>query len=352
MTKFEWERQLKKGISSLPQGEQQRVLEYYNELFSDKIDAGMKEMEIVAEFGNPFDVANKILVDFYSEGKSTEQTEEYVLSNTEAMDDEFDTPIRTADTASEAPQVGTRREHLSSHVSKNAKSASGLIALICVLLFFVLGAFFNKWHPAWMLFVAMPVVITLVEAIEKRNWRIFAYPVFVVVLYLLCGFYGKAWHPMWVLFLTIPLYYVIGDYVSKKTSQTKAVEPEQSEVVTQAPKDHTKNDEQKQTKRRSAGKIFAGVVLTIVLVSLMITVWSIVIGLFVSGISMMIGGVAALAWAILNLAADHTFALMILGGSLAVIGLGLVFTFGMASVFKYCAKMCKSFGKTIADCFE
>ncbi len=64
MTKYEWESELKKNIHRLPQEEIQKVLEYYDELFADKIEQGYGESEIVGQFGNPVDVADKILSEY------------------------------------------------------------------------------------------------------------------------------------------------------------------------------------------------------------------------------------------------------------------------------------------------
>ena len=70
MTKYEWDRELKKNIHRLPDDEIKRVLEYYDELFEDYIERGKSEREIIAEFGNPCDVADKILADYDGELKS------------------------------------------------------------------------------------------------------------------------------------------------------------------------------------------------------------------------------------------------------------------------------------------
>ena len=64
MTKYEWETELKKCMSRLPKAEQDRVLAYYNELFADRADDGMSEKQIINEFGNPADVAFKIMTDY------------------------------------------------------------------------------------------------------------------------------------------------------------------------------------------------------------------------------------------------------------------------------------------------
>lgn len=63
MTYKQWEKQLKKQLSSLSASERADALEYYRELYGDKKEAGGTEEEIVAEFGNPEDCAKRILAE-------------------------------------------------------------------------------------------------------------------------------------------------------------------------------------------------------------------------------------------------------------------------------------------------
>ncbi len=374
MTKYEWERQLKKGISGLPQGEQQRVLDYYNELFADKIDAHMREQDIIAEFGNPYDVANKILVDFYNDGRENQAADSYVYSTPDVIDEAFDEQKptenvyksrrageRTEETVETVPTVEektakTRGKTRRANKKENAtKSVAGLISIIGVLLFFILGACFNLWHPAWMIFLFIPVAISLVDAVEKHNWKRFNYPVFIVLMYMFLGFACGLWHPMWILFITVPIYYIAGSFISKniaKDDDTEKDYPIAEEKDSRSFKPDTEAAEVTEKKRkRSAGRIVAGVFLTIALIYVSIVVWTAVIGMFVAGIGMITGGVAALIVAVVKLSVSFNAAMVILGGSLIVLGLGFVFTFGFASLFKHCARMCRGFNKTIRKCF-
>ena len=75
MTKYEWEHELKKNIHRLPSDEISRVLDYYNEMFEDNIERGKSEREIIREFGNPVDVADKILSEYDGELLPIEQND-------------------------------------------------------------------------------------------------------------------------------------------------------------------------------------------------------------------------------------------------------------------------------------
>lgn len=61
MTYKKWEKLLKKHLSPLSKEERDDALDYYYEIFSDKLEAGRLEEDIVQEFGNPETCALRIL---------------------------------------------------------------------------------------------------------------------------------------------------------------------------------------------------------------------------------------------------------------------------------------------------
>ena len=63
MTYNEWRDELKSNLLSVSDSERQRVLDYYAEAYADRREAGFSEREIIAEFGAPYDAAQKILND-------------------------------------------------------------------------------------------------------------------------------------------------------------------------------------------------------------------------------------------------------------------------------------------------
>ena len=63
MTYNEWRDELKNNLLSVSETERRRVLDYYAEAYADRRDAGFSEREIIAEFGAPYDAAQRILND-------------------------------------------------------------------------------------------------------------------------------------------------------------------------------------------------------------------------------------------------------------------------------------------------
>lgn len=96
------------------------------------------------------------------------------------------------------------------------------ITIIVVIAYLIIGCVWNAWHPGWLLFLLIPIWHSLVEAIEKRNAREFAYPVLVVLVYLCLGLFWFCWHPGWVVFLTIPLYYSLVSYFQALAARKRA----------------------------------------------------------------------------------------------------------------------------------
>ena len=84
-----------------------------------------------------------------------------------------------------------------------------VISLLISIAYIIIGAVWNIWHPTWILFLFIPLIETIGDAIIKKDANIFAFPVLVTIIYLIMGFYFNLWHPGWVVFLFIPVYYTI-----------------------------------------------------------------------------------------------------------------------------------------------
>lgn len=82
MKKKEFLKKLKKGLAPMGGYERQRVLDYYDEMISDRIETGKTEEEAVAELGSPESVVENILAEFAVSGeknmKKYEKTERKV----------------------------------------------------------------------------------------------------------------------------------------------------------------------------------------------------------------------------------------------------------------------------------
>ena len=90
-----------------------------------------------------------------------------------------------------------------------------IVAVVAYILFGTLNIM-GGWAWGWIVFLTIPLYYTLVEAIIRRDLRVFAYPVLAAMIFLILGASMGIWHPAWIVFLTIPIYYWIANAVSKQ----------------------------------------------------------------------------------------------------------------------------------------
>lgn len=125
MTKYEWESELKKNIHRLPADEIARVMEYYDELFADKVEQGYRETEIIGQFGNPVDVADKILSEYDGDFADTPNVPPPSVgkSGVDGRTDASGAPSETREpsVASEPPTVAAASDTTAADAGKGAE---------------------------------------------------------------------------------------------------------------------------------------------------------------------------------------------------------------------------------------
>ena len=87
---------------------------------------------------------------------------------------------------------------------------SSLVSLSVVIAYLILGfTTKNGWAWYWPMFIAIPVLPSIVDAIISKRFAKFNYPCLVTATYLFLGMIAGLWNPWWVLFITIPIFYII-----------------------------------------------------------------------------------------------------------------------------------------------
>ncbi len=75
MDQIEYLKQLKRHLSPLERDERNKIIEYYSELISDKLESGITEQEVLKQFGEPKELAAKILSESHDHEKHTEHSD-------------------------------------------------------------------------------------------------------------------------------------------------------------------------------------------------------------------------------------------------------------------------------------
>ncbi len=157
------------------------ILADYGEMIDDAVAKNMSEDKIIKMIGTPEEVVKSL-------------SEEFVDG------EEF---------------IYIHRGGRSSTTNRDNR-ITALMPFISLIIFMILGFGFGKWHPGWLVFLAIPMTAIIVNAFDKHsmNGVIALSPFVALITFLLLGFWKDLWHPAWLIFLIVP---VIAIFSSVKT---------------------------------------------------------------------------------------------------------------------------------------
>ena len=99
-----------------------------------------------------------------------------------------------------------------------------IILLLTLIAYLIWSLVFDKWYVSWVIWIMMPAVMSIAEAIMKKQITKFVFPCFITSIYCFLGMEFSLWHPYWFLFITIPFFYIIGDKLDVYVFKTKIKE--------------------------------------------------------------------------------------------------------------------------------
>ena len=79
--------------------------------------------------------------------------------------------------------------------------------IICTVAYLVFGFcnIWGGWALSWIIFVTIPIYYDLINAITKRRFSKFSFFIPVAFVFLYIGLYHGIWHPTWLVFFAIPI---------------------------------------------------------------------------------------------------------------------------------------------------
>lgn len=176
--KQDYIKQLKTILEGLEmsQNEREDILNDYAGMYEDGLEKGMDDLAIIEMLGTPEKVV-------------------------EALSEEY-------------------------HPIEKKKRGGKIIALmpfISLIAFFILGFGYQGWKVGWLVFLAIPVVAIIVDALNKPYKHFFTAisPFIAVVIFLSIGFGLKRWHPTWLIFFMIPVTAIINSIRETKEQDLK-----------------------------------------------------------------------------------------------------------------------------------
>jgi len=109
---------------------------------------------------------------------------------------------------------------------QNKKTLGGLFvsmtALLAAAVYLLLGFTVGGWHIYWVVFLAIPIMSIIVDAIESRKDIVAKVTGIVAllcaVIYILVGFLAGIWHPAWLIFFAVPISGVITQIFARSSN--------------------------------------------------------------------------------------------------------------------------------------
>ena len=79
--------------------------------------------------------------------------------------------------------------------------------IICAVAYLVFGFcnIWGGWALSWIIFITIPIYYELIDAITKRRFSKFSFSIPAAFLFLYIGLYHGIWHPTWLIFFAIPI---------------------------------------------------------------------------------------------------------------------------------------------------
>lgn len=133
-------------------------------------------------------------------------------------------------------KVEGRYNHLTEEEKKRYKvydvissTITGSLFIAAAIVYFLISSKDNtQWAKLWIVFLAPIVIASILDCLKKRRFTPFAYPVAITIVFFILGLYFEMWHPGWIIFLTVPIYYIIFDPIDKAIAsrRNEAKDPE------------------------------------------------------------------------------------------------------------------------------
>ena len=83
--------------------------------------------------------------------------------------------------------------------------------LVAIIGYLAIGFSIKLWHPTWLVFLAIPAyyitALAFLQKTEKKMLLTLPVYLYAVIIFLILGLLFNLWHPAWFVFLAIPVYY-------------------------------------------------------------------------------------------------------------------------------------------------
>ena len=110
---------------------------------------------------------------------------------------------------------------LKENEGKETSTIISIVPFISLVSYLILGFGFDFWHPGWLVFAIVPLVVLVFTVFDDNliSGLLAIIPFIIIISYFFVGFYLGIWHPTWLIFLLLPL---IGTFTNYKKMSLKS----------------------------------------------------------------------------------------------------------------------------------
>ena len=106
---------------------------------------------------------------------------------------------------------GALKKELADRPSFGRKLLKFPFFLVAIIGYLAIGFSIKLWHPTWLVFLAIPAyyitALAFLQKTEKKMLLTLPVYLYAVIIFLILGLLFNLWHPAWFVFLAIPVYY-------------------------------------------------------------------------------------------------------------------------------------------------
>ena len=99
---------------------------------------------------------------------------------------------------------------------------SGSLFIVATIVYFIIS--FNKpseWSRLWIVYFVPIIITSIVSSLKHRRFCEFCYPVLATLVFFILGFYFDMFHPGWIVFITIPVFYSVFGPIDKAIAEKR-----------------------------------------------------------------------------------------------------------------------------------
>ena len=158
------------------------------------------------------------------------------LLNTDETIEEISREVKEKEEEKNKGHESEKKELTEEEIKRNKRFnliqaiLSGSLFIVATIVYFSI-CFYKEgeFGRLWIIYFVPIIVISIVNALKHRRFCEFCYPILATLVFFILGFYFNMFHPGWIVFITIPVFYSVFGPIDKTIAEKRGEEVEVDE---------------------------------------------------------------------------------------------------------------------------